>query len=201
MTDKKNIHTQMALCEFEKVIKDAENPMFKKGRPNYSTLGAIHDVVRPELKRHGLYYSAFETIEQHGFLCVRITHAESETYIETYVKLLNMSDMQKYVGSTTYARKNGISTLCGLYAEDDDGNSISSTNDSKPTKPTESIQLTLIDRSKITFNLHELWKMKEGVVRAQETVASMKAINMFKDDFVGVPDDALIKLRDWIASL
>jgi hypothetical protein len=60
-----------------------------------------------------------------------------------------------------------------------------------------------IDRSAITFQLWELWNNtgKQGTIRAQEDIDSQKAIRAFKDDFVGYPDEYLVKLRDWIAGL
>lgn len=155
----------MALCDFDKIIKDSVNPMYKRtdGKPNYATLSVVHDSVKPELQRYGMYYSAFESIENSGYLCVRITHAESNTYIETFVKLLNMSDMQKYVGSKTYARKSGISDLCGLYAEDDDGNIASTPNKSVDEIKTafKPIELPIEQVKKIKEDLLILWDLKK----------------------------------------
>ena len=206
----------MALCEFEKVIKDAENPMFKKAdrRSNYATLVPIHDAIKPELLRHGLYYSSFERVELEGYLCVRITHAESETYIETYVKLLNMSDMQKYVSSKTYARKSGLSELCGLYAEDDDGN-IAST----PTKMNdahESVResfkpdLTADQIKSLKENLIGLWEMKEKAAINKDADKGNRVKQYIADNFMKLNEDGelialptvdLIKIQNYLKGL
>jgi len=199
---KRNIQTQLALCEFEKVIKDAENPTYKKvdRKPNYATLSAIHDSIKPELKKHGLFYSSHETMENNGYLCVRLTHSESQTYIETFVRLLNMSDMQKYVASKTYARKSGISDLLSLYAEDDDGQSISlPTNLSYPMSlRKDEKKLNSTELNTLTWELYELWSKKEGSVRANESMISKRAISMFESDFKNATDESLIKLKKWL---
>jgi hypothetical protein len=187
---------------YQKLIcVQAEMPSIEKtkqvnaGAKNYKhvELNKLLDLALPLLRKYRIF---------HNSICVNgniwrviLTDSDSGEQITSDMPLLGALDMQKLGSAITYNGRYSLLGLLGLCPElDDDGQ--------KACDPiAEPITSKLIDRSKITFNLHELWKMKEGVVRAQETVASMKAINMFKDDFVGVPDDALIKLRDWIASL
>ncbi len=57
------------------------------------------------------------------------------------------------------------------------------------------------ERMQLTFKLQEIWKLKEGSVRADETVMSKKVINMFKDDFQGAPDKELEEAFTWISGL
>jgi hypothetical protein len=214
----KDIHTQMALCNFEKVIKDSINPMYKRsdGKPNYATLSAVHDAVKPELLAHGLYYHSFESLENHGFLCVRITHAESKTFIETFVRLLNMSDMQKYVASKTYARKSGISDLCSLYAEDDDGNLASTaqkpntnavTAAFKPIEPP--VQLQAI-KSDLKADLIGLWDMKKEAALKAFPAKAKSVDEIFTNRFTKANDDGelvdletseLLRIKTWLKGM
>ena len=57
------------------------------------------------------------------------------------------------------------------------------------------------DHMQLTLKLHDLWKMKEGSIRADETVMSNKVINMFKTDLIGVPYKELEETLIWMRSI
>ncbi len=208
----KDVHTQMVLCEFPDIRKDSENPMFKKdGKPlKYASIGAILSAIKPELNKHGMYPTSFETLENPGFLTIRIMHGESKTYIETYVKLLDLSSMQKYGGSKTYALKRGICELCGVSADendDNDGNGLENTITKTYVSPKpepmptlqEPIALTENERGALTYELYNLWVKKEGSVRASETVRSKSVVARFEAETVDqLPDDKLIDMKVYL---
>lgn len=201
----KDVHTQMVLCEFPDIRKDSENPMFKKdGKPlKYASIGAILSAIKPELNKHGMYPTSFETLENPGFLTIRIMHGESKTYIETYVKLLDLSSMQKYGGSKTYALKRGICELCGVSADendDNDGNGLENTITKTYVSPKpDPVALTDNDRAVLTYELYNLWVKKEGSVRASETVRSKSVVGYFESETVDkLPDDKLIDMKVYL---
>lgn len=202
----KDVHTQMVLCEFPEIRKDSENPAFKKdGKPlKYASIGSIFSSVVPELKKHGMYPVSFETVESPGFLVVRIMHGESRTYIETHVQLLDLSSMQKYGASKTYAQKRGICEICCVVADDDnDGNGLDNTKSSTQAaytpKPASIPALTENERGALTYELYNLWVKKEGSVRAAETVKSKSVVALFESETVDkLTDEKLIGMKAYL---
>lgn len=63
------------------------------------------------------------------------------------------------------------------------------------------MKLSTHERSRITFEIHELYKLKEGVVRQQETTRSKQVIQLVKDDFIGAEDHALVNIKGWLAGI
>lgn len=219
-THNSNIDTQLVLCNFGKVHKDKVNGMFKKdardNKPNYASIEAIYDAIVPELKRNGLHTIAYIPEDRQDVLVVKVTHAQSGTFISTNIKLINMSDMQKSSASRTYARK-ALAELVGVPIgdDDDDGNTACAQNQvtsafaktapiyvtPQPkaiTQPKLSEEEELNRKGKITFELDQLWKKKEGSIRADGSPKALVAIKRFENDLNGLSYDSLLKLKEWI---
>lgn len=207
-----SIYTQLlaAQNEFPTIDKDSVNPHL---RNKYASLPSILNTVLPVLRKHGVLLTSNMSHDASDILQINLVHAETGSTISSDIRLLNTTDMQKWGGSVTYATRYGLLSLLGIAADlDDDGNiACEPPKQTKHTpidvtpavkeKPKLETTMTNSDRMQLTHDLHGLWSLKEGVIRAVESDKSNKAINMFKTDFVGVNDATLIGLRKWISEL
>lgn len=108
-----------ALAKFQAEVKnapkDCKNPHFGS---RYASLGSVIDTVRPALHRQGLVY--LQTIRGAG-LETRLVHvATGQELVDTTPLLLSKQDPQALGSALTYARRYGLSTICGIVSEDDD---------------------------------------------------------------------------------
>ena len=119
MTPHKNVFTALAAAQGEMgpLVKGAVNPHFKS---RYATLDDVVNAVRPHLNANGLCFH-FETRD--GEMVAVLTHGESETSIKCGIPLLvSKGDIQAYKSATTYAKRMGLESVCGVApADDDDG--------------------------------------------------------------------------------
>lgn len=119
MTPHKNVFTALAAAQGEMgpLVKGAVNPHFQS---RYATLDDVVNAVRPPLNANGLCFH-FETRD--GEMVAVLTHGESETSIKCGIPLLvSKNDIQAYKSATTYAKRMGLESVCGVApADDDDG--------------------------------------------------------------------------------
>lgn len=106
------------------VKKDASNPFHKS---KYASLGAHLDLCEGVLDKHGLIL--MQTINgspDKAILIASLCHVESGQWIKSYLPLPNpKNDSQGLGASITYMRRYSISSMLGLNAEDDDGETAS----------------------------------------------------------------------------
>jgi hypothetical protein len=114
----KNIAKKLA--EFQKlsqkVVRDSKNPHY---RSKYASLDAVLDAIRAPLLEAGLI--AIQRVDE-DFLITNIMDLDSPESIDSRIKLIGATDMQKLGSALTYARRYSLLTLLGLGQEDDDGN-------------------------------------------------------------------------------
>ncbi len=212
----KNIYTQLNLCNFPIVEKDSFNPQFKKadGKPTYASLPSVLNTVVPVLKQHGIVISSYIKEDNPDILVVSLTHGETNTSLSSHVKLLDMSTMQKWGGSVTFGTRYGVLSLLGIAADiDDDGNiasgvGLASTKGSSDTvkKAFDAPTLSNTERMRLVHELHGLWEMKEGSVRAEtddvkERARRANAIRLFENDLKDITDVGITALKTWLSEL
>jgi hypothetical protein len=214
VTPTTNIYTQLlaAQCEYPTIEKDSVNPHLKN---RYASLPSILNTVLPVLRKHGVLLTSSIKDDMSDILEVALVHAQTGTKVQSNTKLLNTSDMQKWGGSITYATRYSLLSLLGISADlDDDGNLASSNNQvtsafAKPAPVNVTPQHKAISQPKpseddlnkiglITFELHELWKKKEGSIRADGSAKALAAIKRFENELEGLTLDSLVKLKEWI---
>lgn len=112
-----------AQAELLPAIKDARNPHLKN---LYADLASCWEAVRACLPRHGL------SVVQGGctrggrdFIRTTLLHASGQ-WIAGVTPIIigdpkGINPMQALGSATTYARRYGLAAICGLTAEDDDG--------------------------------------------------------------------------------
>jgi hypothetical protein len=110
-----------------KVVKNANNPHFKK---SYADINALVESVEPILLENGLLL--IQPIEN-GKVTTLIIDIESGEKIFSSMRLPDIQDPQKVGSAVTYYRRYTLQSLLSLQAEDDDANSASATV--KNTKP------------------------------------------------------------------
>ena len=117
MNAHKNVFTALTAAQGEMgpLVKGAVNPHFKS---RYATLDDVVNAVRPPLNGNGICFH-FET--QAAEMVAVLTHGESETSIRCGVPLLvSKNDIQAYKSATTYAKRIGLESVCGIAPQDDD---------------------------------------------------------------------------------
>ena len=111
-----------------KVVKNANNPHFKK---SYADINSLLETVEPILLEHGLLL--LQPIID-GYVNTMIIDIDNGDSVSSSLRLPDVLDPQKLIGATTYYRRASLQSLMSLQAVDDDGNEISAVV--KNTKPT-----------------------------------------------------------------
>ncbi len=217
----KNIYTQLLLCDFETIEKDSKNPHFKN---QYASLPNILSIVVPVLKKHGIVLSSHTPESAPDTLVVTLTHADTESSVCSHIKLLAMTDMQKWGGCITYATRYGLLSLLGIAADMDDNDG----NDTLPSKPKaqpsrEEKYVTpppvaapvadtppVVNLEQLKKDLKNLWNLKrEAAIEADDSKATRTAnfaLNDFmkpneKNEMVELPIEVLVSIHKWLRDL
>lgn len=130
-----------------KVVKNANNPHFKK---SYADINALVESVEPLLIEQGLLL--LQPIED-GVVSTLIIDIETGQSVVSSMRLPEIQDPQKIGSAVTYYRRYTLQSLLSLQAEDDDANSASATvKNTKPTITQERFDngLTQIAEGKLT---------------------------------------------------
>ena len=130
-----------------KVVKNANNPHFKK---SYADINSLLETVEPILLEHGLLL--LQPIID-GYVNTMIIDIDNGDSVSSSLRLPDVLDPQKLIGATTYYRRASLQSLMSLQAIDDDGNEISATvKNTKPTITQERFEngLTQIAEGKLT---------------------------------------------------
>jgi hypothetical protein len=116
-----------ALCKAQGVMsgakKSAKNPFFKS---NYADLASVFDAIREPFSKNGLSISQTMDVLENGtqILCTRLLHVSGE-FIDSKMLLPAEVNPQKLGSTITYLRRYSLMAICGIPAEDDDGNAAS----------------------------------------------------------------------------
>jgi hypothetical protein len=114
---------RQAQSEFRDPVKDGSNPHFKS---RFVTLKGVLDAVRQILHRNGLcVFQCFETMENGQAVIRTELRADDGSGIASCVPVIcaKQNDPQAFGSAATYARRYGITAICGIAPadEDDDG--------------------------------------------------------------------------------
>lgn len=159
-----NIYQKLHLAKqsMGKVIKNATNPHLKR---NYADINSIIDTVEPILLDCGLLL--MQPIKDNKVYSI-ILDVDTEDYVESWMELPAITDVQRLGGACTYFRRYTLVNLLCLQAIDDDGHEASRAPKAKPTLDADKFAKALkaiqegrysIDELKATYNLS---KEQEG---------------------------------------
>lgn len=180
MTD--NVYTALAKAQAHmgKLYKGSVNPHFKSA---YSTLSEVMEVVLPPCNDQGL--AIWHSMPDSHTMRTTISHGSSDTHIACDVPLIvDKQNMQGMKSATTYAKRIGVESVCGVApSDDDDGNAASAAPPPKPEPPKFVAELEVLpilrEANKIGWTEDEIKKVVAGT-KAQ----SWKMLTQRQFDFV-----------------
>lgn len=148
----KNIATAFikAQSEMSAPKKDNSNPFFKS---KYADLNSVLEAVMKPLNSNGIaVLQPTICIDGKNYVKTILLH-ESGEMLESFTEILyaKVNDAQGQGSGITYARRYGLQSLCGVGAEDDDGN--------KASAPAKIDTVRLEAKLKTATSLDELGKV------------------------------------------
>lgn len=112
-------------------IKDATNPHFKS---KYADLGSVVEAVKAPLLKEGItFLQGVEDAENGVAVETMLLHTSGEWLSSTVKIPATKQDAQGYGSAITYGRRYGLQAMCGVPAEDDDGNAATAAAQGKGT--------------------------------------------------------------------
>jgi len=108
--------------EIRFAAKDSTNPHFKS---KYANINSIIEAVKKPLNDNGIaiLQSLSPSDDNKLHLTTRLLHSSGEWIEDTAVCPIQKQDPQGLGSAISYIRRYSISSLCALYADDDDGQS------------------------------------------------------------------------------
>jgi hypothetical protein len=146
-----------AQADFGHATKTTTNSAFNS---KYADLAANIDAVRPALNKHGVALLQFPEVDlesQTVSVKTSLHFAEqfiSQTFVAPAVGRQGFN-VQSIGAATTYLRRYGLQSLCGLASEDDDGNSVATENAPIAKKPAADKTVTVTPEE--WERRHALW--------------------------------------------
>jgi hypothetical protein len=112
-------------------LKDATNPHF---RSKYADLSSIIEAVKQPLLDQGIVFlQGVSGVENGVAVETMLLHVSGEWMSSTLEIPASKQDAQGYGSATTYGRRYGLQSMCGVPAEDDDGNAATASAPSRVT--------------------------------------------------------------------
>ena len=109
-----------AQADIKSAIKDATNPHF---RSKYADLASVVEAVKaPLLKQQIIFLQGVHDALDGVAVETMLLHASGEWISSTLRLPATKQDAQGYGSAITYGRRYGLMAICGVPAEDDDGN-------------------------------------------------------------------------------
>jgi len=109
-----------AQAKIKAALKDATNPHFKS---KYADLSSVVDAVKAPLLEAGIVFlQGVEDAENGVAVETMLLHTSGEWLSSTLKIPATKQDAQGYGSAITYGRRYGLQSMCGVPAEDDDGN-------------------------------------------------------------------------------
>jgi hypothetical protein len=125
-----------AQAEMTAARKDSKNPHF---RSSYADFNSVASAVKEPLNNNGLMFvQPIETIDEKLYVSTVIFHTSGQWFkSSTPIKIADKDSQnpQKLGSAITYARRYDLQSLCGLEAEDDDGNAATPPKGAYQPKP------------------------------------------------------------------
>jgi hypothetical protein len=121
-----------AQAEIKAALKDATNPHFKS---KYADLSSVVEAVKAPLLKNGIaFLQGIHDAVDGVAVETMLLHTSGEWISSTLRLPATKQDAQGYGSAITYGRRYGLQAICGVPAEDDDGNAAAaSTSTITPT--------------------------------------------------------------------
>jgi hypothetical protein len=146
--------------------KDAKNDHFKN---RYATLEAVIDAVKPALNANGIAYLQMPEAVIDGAVEIEtmLVHETGQWLRSVLHVPLGKRDAQGIGSAVSYGRRYALMAICGIPAEDDDGNAASASEPKRQAKPAAVAAEpapdpdhaeVLISRARSMDELADLWR-------------------------------------------
>lgn len=114
-----------AQAKIKGAVKDATNPHF---RSKYADLSSVVEAVKGPLLEQGItFLQGVQDAENGVAVETMLLHSSGEWLASTLRIPAAKQDAQGYGSAITYGRRYGLQSMCGVPAEDDDGNAATAT--------------------------------------------------------------------------
>ena len=148
-----------AQVKIKAAIKDSTNPHF---RAKYADLSSIVEAVKPALNAEGIVFlQGVSGVENGVAVETMLLHVSGEWMSSTLEIPASKHDAQGYGSAITYGRRYGLQSMCGVPAEDDDGNAATASAPSRITPVADSLKkLPSVDQERakeIAAEIVDLW--------------------------------------------
>ena len=146
-------------------LKDSTNPHF---RSKYADLSSVIDAVKQPLLDQGIVFlQGVSGVENGVAVETMLLHVSGEWMSSTLEIPASKHDAQGYGSATTYGRRYGLQSMCGVPAEDDDGNAATASAPTKITPVAGSLAaLSKIEQElakEVAADIVDLWNKGETV--------------------------------------
>ena len=107
--------------EMSPLLKSSENSFFKS---KYADLAAVYEACTDALNNNGIAHTAGNVAsDTNGIEVLTVLVHESGQWMKSNCHIPAIKiDPQGYASANTYGRRIGLSNVCGLASQDDDGN-------------------------------------------------------------------------------
>jgi hypothetical protein len=155
----------LAQAEMKNATLNKVNPHYKN---KYADLAAVRAATLPALNKHGLSILQTTQITDAGLVLVtRLAHKSGQWMDSTYPLPLAADKPQIMGSALTYARRYAWSSLCGVFADDDDDAEAASVP--KPNgngvQPMEHGKLTLLQLKTLRDAIAEVEADEDAFIR------------------------------------
>jgi hypothetical protein len=124
--------------QIKAALKDSTNPHF---RSKYADLSSVIEAVKPALQANGITFMQGVHDAVDGVAVeTMLLHISGEWMSSTMRVPAVKQDAQGYGSAITYGRRYGLQSMCGVPAEDDDGNAATASTTSRITPVAGSLQ-------------------------------------------------------------
>jgi hypothetical protein len=136
-----------AHAEIGVVVKGASNPFFKS---KYADLASVVEAVKPALlKQEIVVVQGLQDAEGGVAIETMLLHSSGEWISSTLRLPASKEDAQGYGSACTYGRRYGLMAICGVPADDDDGNAATATAPVKGSTGANDGALDVLNESEI----------------------------------------------------
>jgi hypothetical protein len=145
--------------QIKAALKDSTNPHF---RSKYADLSSVIEAVKPALQSNGITFLQGVHDAVDGVAVETMLLHTSGEWISSVMRIPAVKqDAQGYGSAITYGRRYGLQSMCGVPAEDDDGNAATASTTSRITPVAGSLQNLAKDEQEqakdIAATIVELW--------------------------------------------
>lgn len=146
--------------QIKAALKDSTNPHF---RSKYADLSSVIEAVKPALQANGITFLQGVHDAVDGVAVETMLLHTSGEWISSVMRIPAVKqDAQGYGSAITYGRRYGLQAMCGVPAEDDDGNAATASQTSRITPVAGSLSsLSKDDQEKaknLSAEIVELWQ-------------------------------------------